>query len=120
MGTTVADYEGSFTSLAEYAPHVVAIDEIRARRFEVGLRYEIRRATRPLILSTYTDVLDRAIILEQDETENKKYFDSERQNFGSKGAKQKPELKLRNFEKNPKGQVQMYPKCERYHWGELM
>ncbi|XP_057495674.1 uncharacterized protein LOC130780671 [Actinidia eriantha] len=87
LGTTVADYEGSFTNLAEYAPHLVATDEMRARRFEDGLRHEIRRAIRPLVLPTYADVLDRAIIVEQDEIEREKDFDSKRrQNFGAEGT----------------------------------
>ncbi|GFZ15844.1 hypothetical protein Acr_25g0002530 [Actinidia rufa] len=43
LGTTIADYEGSFTNLAEYAPHLVATDEMRARRFEDGLRHEIMK-----------------------------------------------------------------------------
>ncbi|XP_057469656.1 uncharacterized protein LOC130758731 [Actinidia eriantha] len=122
-GTTIADYEGSFTNLAEYAPHLVATDEMRARRFEEGLRHEIRRAIRPLVLPTYAEVLDRAIIVKQDEIERKKYFDSKRrQNFGSEGTsgqkKQKPDLKSKNFGTNPRGQVQVCPKCGRYHWGE--
>ncbi|GFY97719.1 hypothetical protein Acr_12g0002600 [Actinidia rufa] len=99
LGTTIADYEGSFTNLAEYAPHLVATDEMRARRFEDG-----------------------AIIVEQDEIERKKYFDSKRrQNFGGEGTsgqkKQKPKMKSRNFGNNPKGQVQVCQKCGRYHWG---
>ncbi|GFY97536.1 hypothetical protein Acr_12g0000770 [Actinidia rufa] len=48
LGMTVADYEWSFTNLAEYAPHLVATDEIRAHRFEEGLRHEIRKAIRLL------------------------------------------------------------------------
>ncbi|GFZ17079.1 hypothetical protein Acr_26g0003490 [Actinidia rufa] len=62
-GKTIADYEAAFTNLAEYAPHLVATDEMRARRFEDGLRYEIKRVIRPLVLPTYADVLDRAIIV---------------------------------------------------------
>ncbi|GFZ15650.1 hypothetical protein Acr_25g0000590 [Actinidia rufa] len=73
-------------NLAEYAPHLVATDEMRARRFEDGLRYEIKRVIRPLVLPTYADVLDRAIIVEQDEMEERKYFDSKkRQNFNNEG-----------------------------------
>ncbi|GFZ21098.1 hypothetical protein Acr_29g0002600 [Actinidia rufa] len=68
-GKTITDYEAAFTNLAEYAPHLVAIDEMRARRFEDGLRYEIKRVIRPLVLPTYADVLDRAIIVEQDKIE---------------------------------------------------
>ncbi|GFZ20838.1 hypothetical protein Acr_28g0015430 [Actinidia rufa] len=119
---SVQNYEGSFTNLAEYAPHLVATDGMRARRFEDGLRHEIRRAIRPLVLPTYADVLDRANIVEQDEIERKKYFDSKRrQNFGFEGTsgqkKKKPEMKSMNFENNPKGQVQVCQKCGTYHWG---
>ena len=61
---TVADYEGLFTNLAEYAPYLVATDEMRAHRFEDGLRHEIRTIIWPLGLQTYANVLDRAIIME--------------------------------------------------------
>ncbi|GFY85467.1 hypothetical protein Acr_04g0002050 [Actinidia rufa] len=86
----------------------MATDEMRAQRFEDGLRHEIRRAIRPLVLPTYADVIDMAIIVEQDEIERKKYFDSKRrQNFGSEGTsgQKKPKLKSRNFGNNPKGQL---------------
>ncbi|GFZ04260.1 hypothetical protein Acr_16g0008840 [Actinidia rufa] len=95
----VADYERPFTNLAEYAPHLVATDEMRARRFEDGLRHEIRRAIRPLVLSTYADVLDKAIIVEQDEIEMKNTLIARgdrilgpREQVDRK--KQKPELKI--------------------------
>ena len=87
MRATVTKYEASFTNLVEYAPHLVATNEIRAWRFEEGLRYEIKRVTRPLVLPTYAEVLDRAIIVEQDKTENKIYFDIKRkQNFNNEGT----------------------------------
>ncbi|GFY91063.1 hypothetical protein Acr_07g0012590 [Actinidia rufa] len=97
----IAEYEAAFTNLAEYAPHLVATDEMRARRFEDGLRYEIKRVIRPLVLPTYADVLDRTIIVEQDEMEKRKYFDSKkRQNFNNEGPsgqkRQKPESNWRN------------------------
>ncbi|PSS08087.1 Alanine--tRNA ligase like [Actinidia chinensis var. chinensis] len=50
-------------------------------------------------------------------------FDSKRrQNFGLEGTsrqkKHKLEVKSRNFGNNLRGQVQVCPKCGRYHWGE--
>ena len=78
MGMTIVDYEGSFTNLDEYALYLVAIDEMRTRRIEDGLRHEIRKAIRPLVLVTYADVLDRATIVEQDGIERKKYFNIKR------------------------------------------
>ncbi|GFY97649.1 hypothetical protein Acr_12g0001900 [Actinidia rufa] len=123
LGTTIADYEGSFTNLAEYAPHLVATDEMRARRFEDGLRHEIKRVIRPLVLPTYAEVLDRAIIVEQDEIERKKYFDSKRrQNFGGEGTsgqkKQKPEMKSRSFGSNPKG-IEVRNEIRCFHCNEV-
>ncbi|GFZ18316.1 hypothetical protein Acr_27g0000550 [Actinidia rufa] len=47
--------EGSFTNLAKYVPHLVATDEMRARKFEDGLRHEIKKVIRPLVLPTYAE-----------------------------------------------------------------
>ncbi|GFZ11694.1 hypothetical protein Acr_23g0000790 [Actinidia rufa] len=41
-GKTIADYEAAFTNLAEYAPHLIATNEMRAKRFEDGLRSRSR------------------------------------------------------------------------------
>ena len=60
---TIAEYKASFTNLAKYAPHLVATNETRARRFEDELQYKIKRTIRPLVLPTYADVLDHAIIV---------------------------------------------------------
>ena len=69
----------AFTNLAKYTPHLVAINEIRVRRFEDGLRYEIKRVIQPLVLPMYANVLDRAIIVERVEMEKMKYFDNKKQ-----------------------------------------
>ena len=74
MGKIVAEYEEAFTNLAEYAPHLVATYKMRTRRFENELNYEIKRVIHPLVLPTYADVLDCAIIVEHDEMEKRKYF----------------------------------------------
>ncbi|GFY82625.1 hypothetical protein Acr_02g0008650 [Actinidia rufa] len=118
-GKPIVEYEAAFTNLAEYAPHLVATDEMRVRRFEDGLRYEIKRVIRPLVLPTYADVLDRAIIVEQDEMEKRKYFDSKkRQNFNNEGPsgqkRQKPESNWRN----QRGQIPKCPTCGKNHSGE--
>ena len=43
MEKTIAEYKATFTNLIEYGLHLVITDEIRARRFEDGLIYEIKR-----------------------------------------------------------------------------
>ena len=62
----MAEYEADFTNLAVYAPYLVANDEMKERKFEEGLKYEIRKIVRPFQLPTYAEVLDRAILVEQD------------------------------------------------------
>ena len=62
---TVAKYESKFTELSRFAMHM--IDEYRkARRFERGLRPAIRSRISALKLQVYTDVVERAFILEKD------------------------------------------------------
>ncbi|GFS32073.1 hypothetical protein Acr_00g0020670 [Actinidia rufa] len=118
-GKPIAEYEAAFTNLAEYAPHLVAIDEMRARRFKDGLRYEIKRVIWPLVLPTYADVPDRAIIVEQDKLEKRKYFDNKkRQNFNNEGPsgqkRQKPESNWRN----QREKMLKCPTCGKNHSGE--
>ena len=76
MRKIVADE--AFTNLAEYAPYLVATNKMKARRFEDKLKYKIKRVIRPLVLPTYANVLDRAIIMEQDEMEKRKCIDNKR------------------------------------------
>ena len=64
MRKTITEYEATFTNLAEYAPHLVTTDEMKARRLEDGLRYEIKRVIHPLVLLMYANILDHAIIVE--------------------------------------------------------
>ena len=52
--------------MAVYAPYLVANDEMKAIKFEEGLKHEIRRTMRPFQLPTYAEVLDRSILVEQD------------------------------------------------------
>ncbi|GFY95397.1 hypothetical protein Acr_10g0007820 [Actinidia rufa] len=96
-GKPIAKYEAAFTNLAEYAPHLVATDEMRARRFEDGLRYEIKR----------------------DEMEKRKYFDSKkRQNFNNEGPNGQKRQKPKSNWRNQRGQIPKCPTCGKNHSGE--
>ena len=75
---SVADYEAEFTNLAEYAPHLLITEDMKARKFEEGLKFKIRKVIRPLQMPTYADVLDRAIIVEQDVNESKLYHENKK------------------------------------------
>ncbi|KAH7839539.1 hypothetical protein Vadar_005460 [Vaccinium darrowii] len=81
---TVSEYEAEFTNLAQYAPHMVATENMKARKFEDGLKPEIRKVVRPMRLPTYAEVVDRALIIEQENEESRRLFESrKRQRFNS-------------------------------------
>lgn len=67
---TVIDYESQYTTLANYASHLIPDDNAKARRFEEGLRPDLRKAIKLLKLQTYAEVLDRALMLEKEEENN--------------------------------------------------
>ncbi|KAF7137351.1 hypothetical protein RHSIM_Rhsim07G0155000 [Rhododendron simsii] len=62
--TTVSIYEAEFANLAEYTRHMVATENRKARKFEDGLKPEIRKVVRPMRLPTYAEVDDRALLVE--------------------------------------------------------
>ncbi|XP_020082388.1 uncharacterized protein LOC109705985 [Ananas comosus] len=64
---TVAEYEREFSRLLHCVPFVVRDDEDRARIFEVGLRPVIFRLVQASNLSTYREVVNRALIVEKGE-----------------------------------------------------
>ncbi|KAF3445930.1 hypothetical protein FNV43_RR11107 [Rhamnella rubrinervis] len=59
-------YEWKFHELSCYAPHLVDIEERKARRFVKGLRLELYNAIAVLQLPTYTDVLQRLQLIIKD------------------------------------------------------
>ncbi|KAG5561843.1 hypothetical protein RHGRI_004773 [Rhododendron griersonianum] len=82
--TTVSEYEAEFTNLAEYAPHMVATENRKARKFEDGLKPEIQKVVRPMRLPTYAEVVDRALLVEQENEESKRFFENRKcQKFNS-------------------------------------
>ena len=63
-GMSVLDYDTRYNQLARYAPHIVVIDNIKAKRFANGLREYLFRAVPLTKTSTYSYVLDTAIRFE--------------------------------------------------------
>ena len=118
--TTVADYQTDFTNLAVYAPYLVANDEMKARKFEEGLKHEIRKIVSPFQLPTYTEVLDRAILEESRKfNERKRNLGKGSQNFAKKprynnqGNNQRNNQRVRNDQRRPACHT-----CGRIHGGE--
>ena len=59
------EYDHHFTELAQFSPHIAFNESQRARHFERGLRSSIRKSIAVLILPTYAEVLNRALVVEK-------------------------------------------------------
>ena len=62
---SVAEYEVKFTQLSHYALAMVATERDKCRRFEEGLKYDIRSKITPADLRSYTDLRAAAIRAER-------------------------------------------------------
>ncbi|KAH7837821.1 hypothetical protein Vadar_018448 [Vaccinium darrowii] len=62
-----AKYDKKFTELSKYAPHLVATDALRAQRFVDGLNDKYRLQVKLSGKRTYTDVLNVALMVEEDQ-----------------------------------------------------
>jgi hypothetical protein len=57
---SVDAYAAEFLRLSRFAPHMVAEEKHRARRFRLGLQWDIQQSIAPLQLNTYSGVLEAA------------------------------------------------------------
>ncbi|KAF7112781.1 hypothetical protein RHSIM_RhsimUnG0193500 [Rhododendron simsii] len=84
---TVTEYDAQFTTLAHYAEHLIPNDRMKARRFEDGLQPDLRRAVKLLKLETYAKVLDRALMLEAEEENNKRIRELKKRRYANSNPK---------------------------------
>ena len=61
----VVVYNAKFMELSQYAPHIVSTESRKARRFEAGLRWNIKNKVEILRLPTHQEVLHAALIAEE-------------------------------------------------------
>ncbi|GFS42479.1 hypothetical protein Acr_00g0080050 [Actinidia rufa] len=61
----VVVYNAKFMELSRYAPHIVSTESRKARRFEAGLRWNIKNKVEILRLPTHQEVLHAALIAEE-------------------------------------------------------
>ncbi|XP_074323171.1 uncharacterized protein LOC141660107 [Apium graveolens] len=64
---SVAEYEAKFTELARLVPAYVSTEAKKAKRFQQGLKSEIRSGVVALQLKTYTSVVQAALVIEIDQ-----------------------------------------------------
>ena len=75
---TVMEYDHHFTELAQFSPHIAFNESQRARHFERGLRSSIRKSVVVMILPTYAEVLNRALVVEKLDNELQQAKDRKR------------------------------------------
>ena len=61
---TVAAYEAKFSELSRFAPHMIATEAMRAKKFERGLRPYLRSQVSMFRHETYAEVYDKAELVE--------------------------------------------------------
>ena len=74
---TVVEYEAEFVRLSKYAPTLVADEISRPRRLEEGLGENIRHVVANFELTTYEQVLNKALVVERGMVEALKKKDEE-------------------------------------------
>ncbi|XP_074350874.1 uncharacterized protein LOC141690121 [Apium graveolens] len=118
---TVSEYEAEFARLAKYAPSLVADEVSRARRFEEGLRSEIRRHVSAFELSSYKMVLNKALEVERGlmVEDGRKDFESKKRaeptnGFNENGSSRKFNSRG-NFNRRDSGAKLSCSRCGRNH-----
>lgn len=82
----MTEYDEKFTSLANYAEHLIPDEASKAPRFEDGLLLEYRKHIKPLNFETYVEVLNCALMLEAEDNNAKKYEESKKRWKSNRGA----------------------------------
>ncbi|KAI3855002.1 hypothetical protein MKW92_053370 [Papaver armeniacum] len=63
---TVAQYQAKFEELSRFAPHLVENEELEAFKFQEGLKTSIKSRLSVLKITSYTEIVERAMIAERD------------------------------------------------------
>ena len=69
---SVTDYESCFGDLAHFAPDITANDKIKARTFESGLRQGLHTKVVGFELDSYSKVVQKALVFEEEFLSSKK------------------------------------------------
>ena len=128
--TTVMAYEAKFTELARYAPYMVDTEEKKARKFEDGLRGNIKNRLELLRLPTYAEVVNCALLAERSNEEYYQDRDNKRKGEVSKGpggsnvsqfkkSNTGTMSKSNSTSSSFKGTYPQCPKCGKFHKGTV-
>nr|XP_017227894.1 PREDICTED: uncharacterized protein LOC108203463 [Daucus carota subsp. sativus] len=113
---TVGEYEKNFTELSRFMGEYVDSEEKRAKRFQQGLKPWLRSRVAAFELTTYAEVVQKAMVIEGESEQNQKEKGNKKRRFESgeegssyKGQNQKINQKFKpqsgpgNFKKREFG-----------------
>ncbi|RVX02879.1 Retrovirus-related Pol polyprotein from transposon 17.6 [Vitis vinifera] len=83
---TVAQYEAKFIELSRFSPQLIAIEEEKTLKFQDGLKPYLKNKISIMKLGVYSEVVDRALIVEKDNEELHQYREQQRKRNRSDGA----------------------------------
>ena len=72
------EYNVKFMELSRYVPHIVSTESRKVRKFETGLRWNIKNKVDILRLPTNQEVLQRALIAEGSLNEMSKFWENKK------------------------------------------
>ena len=82
----MAQYEAKFTELSHFAPQLIATKEEKTLKFHDGLKPYLKNKISILKLNVYSEVVDRALITENDNEELHQYREQQRKRNKNDGA----------------------------------
>ncbi|XP_073061749.1 uncharacterized protein [Primulina eburnea] len=130
--SNVNEYILKFEEGCLFVPFIASNDKDRGEHFMRGLRAEIRRDVRMSKAATYKEIVEKALLAEQDEKEIEKERQLRRQNFNQKNQASnqsfkggyKGKGKEEHRSKAPAVQSEtnrpLCPKCNKPHKGECL
>ncbi|PKU61346.1 hypothetical protein MA16_Dca028422 [Dendrobium catenatum] len=83
---TVMQYEAEFTALARYAPQLVSTSAERCYRFLRGLRDTLRQPLIPFRITDFSELVERARLIENDLMATQQRWNASRKRFGGKAS----------------------------------
>eukprot|EP00268_Persea_americana_P037111 TRINITY_DN3670_c0_g1_i1.p1 TRINITY_DN3670_c0_g1~~TRINITY_DN3670_c0_g1_i1.p1 ORF type:complete len:143 (+),score=28.28 TRINITY_DN3670_c0_g1_i1:874-1302(+) len=79
-GMSVAAFEAKFAEWSRFATHLINMEIKKAKRFQNGLKLNLRASFAPFLSQNYADLVKRAIVLEGELAETQKIRDKKTKN----------------------------------------
>ncbi|XP_021830989.1 uncharacterized protein LOC110771064 [Prunus avium] len=86
---TVGQYQAKFEELMRFAPYMIPNESAKAKKFEEGLRLEVKEKVELFKLKKYVEVVDRALMAEQRILSSKRIFEPKNPNRGQSSKRQR-------------------------------